>query len=181
VSIANTPSGSTNENAGETEADGSSQDVTWLDGILLDEKEGEAQPSGWADPLEVDSSSTSQGSSKQGWLQKTFGISTRSDENVENLRNQISALQQQVKILSARASIYELDDSELLAVAGEDAAIMVRAAKAKTVALLAEAEVRVNQLRNMSQQELAATKERSKQLVADAKDEADEIVKQAQE
>ncbi len=181
MSIANTPSGSAKGDSGETESETPSQDVTWLDGILLEDKEVETQSSGWADPLALSASGSDSGANKQGWLQKTFGLTTKVDQNVEALQRRIQELQMQLQILAARPSVYEMDDSELLAVAGEDAAVLVRAAKAKAQAMLRDAEDRVTRLRDDALAQLAHANTAAAKILKDAQAQADELMGSAKE
>ena len=149
-------------------------DSAWLDGILIDDNppgndEASANDtSDWADPLALDKAHESNGQ-RQGWLQKTFGITPKPDKEVSDLKLKIRELQAQLQILAARPSVYEMDESELLAVAGEDAAIMVRAAKAKSQSILQEAEHKAEKSRNEAARVLAQAK-------AQAKSQADSLM-----
>jgi len=173
-------------------------DTAWLDGILLDENQsgnGDAintkAESDWADPLALDKDVNAYGKNP-GWLQKTFGITPKPDKEVSDLKLKIRELQAQLQILAARPSVYEMDDSELLAVAGEDAAIMVRAAKAKAQSMLQEADHKGEKIREEASRVLAQAKaqaqthlkenreECEERLVA-AKTKADEILRGAEE
>ena len=163
----------------------SSSDTTWLDGILLDDSEeqpsrvdSEDEASEWADPLALNKSDRSSGQ-RQGWLHKTFGITPRPDKEVSDLKLKIRELQAQLQILAARPSVYEMDDSELLAVAGEDAAVLVRAAKAKAQSMLQDAEARVNRMKDDALQQLSAAKREAEKLIETAEEEAKKLVEEA--
>lgn len=173
-------------------------DTAWLDGILLDENQsgnGDAidtkAESDWADPLALDKDVNAYGKNP-GWLQKTFGITPKPDKEVSDLKLKIRELQAQLQILAARPSVYEMDDSELLAVAGEDAAIMVRAAKAKAQAMLQEADHKAEKIRDeasrvlaqaksQAQTHLTETREECEQRLGAARIKADEILSGADE
>jgi len=154
-------------------------DTAWLDGILLDENQsgnGDAintkAESDWADPLALDQDVNAYGKNP-GWLQKTFGITPKPDKEVSDLKLKIRELQAQLQILAARPSVYEMDDSELLAVAGEDAAIMVRAAKAKAQAMLQEADQKAEKIRDEASRVLAQAKSQAESLMSQTRDECD--------
>jgi len=173
-------------------------DTAWLDGILLDENQsgnGDAintkAESDWADPLALDKDVNAYGKNP-GWLQKTFGITPKPDKEVSDLKLKIRELQAQLQILAARPSVYEMDDSELLAVAGEDAAIMVRAAKAKAQSMLQEADHKAEKIREEASRVLAQAKaqaqthlkenrEECEERLGAAKTKADEILSGAEE
>lgn len=179
MTIANTPASPSEGNPSDSGTTG--QDVTWLDGILLEDESDDRRSKGWADPLAIPSTSDDSGANKQGWLQKTFGLSTKTDQNVEGLQRRIQELQMQLQILAARPSVYEMDDSELLAVAGEDAAVLVRAAKAKAQAMLRDAEDRVNRLRDDALAQLAQANSQAAKIVKDAQTQADDVIASAKE
>lgn len=160
-------------------------DTAWLDGILLDEEQAdnadetaEDAASTWADPLALDNSEKS-AQQRQGWLQKTFGVSPKPDKEVSDLKLKIRELQAQLQILAARPSVYEMDDSELLAVAGEDAAVLVRAAKAKAQSMLQDAEARVNRMKDDALQQLSAAKREAEKLIEAGDEEAKNLVEEA--
>jgi len=162
-----------------------SSDTTWLDGILLDENQsgnGDAintkAESDWADPLALDKDVSAYGKNP-GWLQKTFGITPKPDKEVSDLKLKIRELQAQLQILAARPSVYEMDDSELLAVAGEDAAIMVRAAKAKAQAMLQEADQKAEKIRDEASRVLAQAKSQAESLMSQTRDECDARIEAA--
>ena len=162
-----------------------SSDTTWLDGILLDENQsgnGDAintkAESDWADPLALDQDVNAYGKNP-GWLQKTFGITPKPDKEVSDLKLKIRELQAQLQILAARPSVYEMDDSELLAVAGEDAAIMVRAAKAKAQAMLQEADQKAEKIREEASRVLAQAKSQAESLMSQTRDECDARIEAA--
>lgn len=179
MSIANTPPNPADD--GSTQAEASSRDVTWLDGILLEDAGGENRFKGWTDPLAVDTISENSDFSKQGWLQKTFGLPTKNDQNIEALQRRVQELQRQLQIMAARPSVYEMDDSELLAVAGEDAAVLVRAAKAKAQATLRDAEDRVNRLRDDALTQLSKANGQAAKMIKDAQAQADDSTNSAKE
>jgi vacuolar-type H+-ATPase subunit H len=154
-------------------------DTAWLDGILLDENQSgksavtDVEPeSDWADPLALNKDGDAYGKSP-GWLQKTFGITPKPDKEVSDLKLKIHKLQAQVQILAARPSVYEMDDSELLAVAGEDAAIMVRAAKGKAQSMLQEAKHKADKIRDEASSVLAKAKSQADSLMSQTRDECD--------
>jgi len=160
-------------------------DTAWLDGILLDENQsgnGDAintkAESDWADPLALDQDVNAYGKNP-GWLQKTFGITPKPDKEVSDLKLKIRELQAQLQILAARPSVYEMDDSELLAVAGEDAAIMVRAAKAKAQAMLQEADQKAEKIRDEASRVLAQAKSQAESLMSQTRDECDARIEAA--
>lgn len=173
-------------------------DTAWLDGILLDESQAdnadkvdEDSASTWADPLALDKSEKSS-QQRQGWLQKTFGVSPKPEKEVTDLKEKIRKLEAQLQVLAARPSVYEMDDSELLAVAGEDAAIMVRAAKAKAQSMLQEADHKGEKIREEASRVLAQAKaqaqthlkenrEECEERLGAAKTKADEILSGAEE
>jgi gas vesicle protein len=154
-------------------------DTAWLDGILLDKNQSgnsavtDVEAEGdWADPLALNKDGDAYGKSA-GWLQKTFGITPKPDKEVSDLKLKIHKLQAQLQILAARPSVYEMDDSELLAVAGEDAAIMVRAAKAKAQSMLQEADHKAEKIREEASRVLAEAKSQADSLMSQTRDECD--------
>jgi F0F1-type ATP synthase membrane subunit b/b' len=154
-------------------------DTAWLDGILLDENQsgnGDAintkAESDWADPLALDKDVNAYGKNP-GWLQKTFGITPKPDKEVFDLKLKIRELQAQLQILAARPSVYEMDDSELLAVAGEDAAIMVRATKAKSQSMLQEADHKAEKIRDEASRVLAQAKSQARTHLTETREECE--------
>lgn len=179
MTIANTPDGASEElaNVGE----GKGQDVAWLDGILLDQSDEAEHNSAWADPLAVEEVGDRSSKAKSTWLQKTFGMTGKADHEVSALEKRIQQLQAQLQLLAARPSVYEMDESELLAVAGEDAAVLVRAAKAKSQSMLRDAEDRVNKLRDEALARLTSANAQGANLIKEAETQAAEILAAAQE
>ena len=82
----------------------------------------------------VEDTNTALKKSGKSWLSRSLVVSSA------GASRKINELEQQVKILSKRPNIFELDDAEITALAGEDAATLIRAAKSKAQSVLVEAE-----------------------------------------
>ena len=95
----------------------------------------------------------------KSWLSRSIVVSSSSASR------KINELEQQVKALSKRPNIFELDDAEITAIAGEDAATLIRAAKSKAQSVLLEAEKIAQGIRETSSAQLSATKEENKKLI----------------
>lgn len=91
-------------------------------------------------------------------------------------QRKINELEQQVKILANRPNVFELDDAEIMAIAGEDAAMLIRAAKSKAHSVLSDAESSAQALRDKSAKELNKTKREIAELLKSAKTEAEKIL-----
>jgi len=91
-------------------------------------------------------------------------------------QRKINELEQQVKILANRPNIFELDDAEVMAIAGEDAAMLIRAAKSKAHSVLGDAERSAQSLRDQAARELNKTKREIADLLKAAKGEAEKIL-----
>lgn len=89
----------------------------------------------------------------------------------------ITELEQQVKILANRPNIFELDDAEVMAIAGEDAALLIRAAKSKATSLLAEGENSSRALREEAAKELEIAKKTAQSITRVAEADANLIKK----
>jgi len=90
-------------------------------------------------------------------------------------QRKINELEQQVKILANRPNIFELDDAEITALAGEDAAILIRAAKSKAQSVLADSERNSQALKEQAATELRRTKKAMEDLVKAREAEAERI------
>ncbi|MBJ7393749.1 MAG: hypothetical protein JHD01_03255 [Candidatus Nanopelagicales bacterium] len=95
----------------------------------------------------------------KSWLSRSIVVSSSSASR------KINELEQQVKALGKRPNIFELDDAEITAIAGEDAATLIRAAKSKAQSVLLEAEKIAQGIRETSSAQLSATKEENKKLI----------------
>ena len=98
-------------------------------------------------------------SNKSSWLSRSIVVSSSSASR------RINELEQQVKQLAKRPNVFELDDAEITALAGEDAATLIRAAKSKAQSVLVEAEKLAQGIRETSAAQLAATKEENAKLI----------------
>jgi chromosome segregation ATPase len=90
-------------------------------------------------------------------------------------QRKINELEQQVKVLANRPNIFELDEAEVTAIAGEDAAILIRAAKSKAQTVLADAERNSQSLKDQAAAELRRTKKIMDDLIKTRESEADQI------
>lgn len=90
-------------------------------------------------------------------------------------QRRINELEQQIKILANRPNIFELDDAEVTAIAGEDAAILIRAAKSKARAVLVDSERNSQVLKEQAAAELMRTKKAMEDLVKTREAEAERI------
>ena len=122
----------------------------------------------------VDEVERSQVPDKAGWL--SLGRAPRTQNSYQR---KINELEQQVKILANRPNIFELDDAEVTAIAGEDAAILIRAAKSKAHAVLSDAERNSNALKEQAASELRRTKREMTDLIKSRQDEANSILAEA--
>ncbi len=73
----------------------------------------------------VDDSAESPKKESKNWLSRSIVVSS------SGASRRINELEQQVKVLAKRPNVFELDDAEITALAGEDAATLIRAAKSK--------------------------------------------------
>lgn len=106
--------------------------------------------------------------SKKGnksWLSRSIVVSS------SGASRRINELEQQVKVLAKRPNVFELDDAEITALAGEDAATLIRAAKSKAQSVLVEAEKLAQGIRETSAAQLASTKEENTRLIEAANSE----------
>ena len=106
---------------------------------------------------------------KSGWLSRSIVVSSSSASR------RINELEQQVKQLAKRPNVFELDDAEITALAGEDAATLIRAAKSKAQSVLVEAEKLAQGIRETSAAQLAATKEENAKLIEEANKEVNNL------
>jgi hypothetical protein len=90
-------------------------------------------------------------------------------------QRKINELEQQVKVLANRPNVFELDEAEVTAIAGEDAAILIRAAKSKAQAVLADSERNSQALKDQAAAELRRTKKAMDDLIRTRESEADQI------
>lgn len=102
------------------------------------------------------------------WFKR--GITPR---NTDSSSRKINELEQQVKILANRPNVFELDDAEIMAIAGEDAALLIRAAKSKAQSVLLEGERSSQTLREEAAKELEKAKKTANRIVKSATSEAD--------
>jgi len=107
----------------------------------------------------VDDSNESSKKGSKGWLSRSIVVSS------SGASRRINELEQQVKVLAKRPNVFELDDAEITALAGEDAATLIRAAKSKAQSVLVEAEKLAKGIRETSASQLAATKEENTRLI----------------
>lgn len=111
-------------------------------------------------------------SSKKGnrsWLSRSIVVSS------SGASRRINELEQQVKILTKRPNVFELDDAEITAIAGEDAATLIRAAKSKAQTVLAQAEKLSQGIRETSAAQLGATKVENTKLIQEASAESSRL------
>jgi len=101
----------------------------------------------------VDDSAESPKKESKNWLSRSIVVSS------SGASRRINELEQQVKVLAKRPNVFELDDAEITALAGEDAATLIRAAKSKAQSVLVEAEKLAQGIRETSAAQLASTKE----------------------
>lgn len=113
----------------------------------------------------------SQISEKGKWLSLS-----KAPRSQNSYQRKINELEQQVKILANRPNVFELDDAEIMAIAGEDAATLIRAAKSKAHSVLADAERSAQSLRDKAAKELNKTKREIAELLKAAKAEAEKIL-----
>ena len=95
----------------------------------------------------------------KSWLSRSIVVSS------SGASRRINELEQQVKVLAKRPNVFELDDAEITALAGEDAATLIRAAKSKAQSVLVEAEKLAQGIRETSAAQLASTKEENTRLI----------------
>jgi len=105
----------------------------------------------------------------KNWFSRSIVVSS------SGASRRINELEQQVKTLSKRPNVFELDDAEITAIAGEDAATLIRAAKSKAHAVLAEAERMAQGIREQSSAQLAASKEENRRLIDESEKFATDI------
>ncbi|MFY7841811.1 MAG: hypothetical protein ACOVQW_03365, partial [Actinomycetes bacterium] len=107
----------------------------------------------------VEDSAQSPKKESKSWLSRSIVVSS------SGASRRINELEQQVKILAKRPNVFELDDAEITALAGEDAATLIRAAKSKAQSVLVEAEKLAQGIRETSAAQLASTKEENTKLI----------------
>lgn len=90
---------------------------------------------------------------------------SKAPRSQNSYQRKINELEQQVQILANRPNIFELDDAEVMAIAGEDAAMLIRAAKSKARSVLAEAERSAQNLRDQAAKELRKAKKDISELI----------------
>ena len=102
----------------------------------------------------------------RGWLSRPVVSSMSSSKRIQEL-------EQQVRQLSKRPNVFELDEAEITAIAGEDAATLIRAAKAKAQAVLLEAENQARGIKETIASQIAATKAENNRILEENKREID--------
>jgi hypothetical protein len=107
----------------------------------------------------VEDSAESPKKESKNWLSRSIVVSS------SGASRRINELEQQVKVLAKRPNVFELDDAEITALAGEDAATLIRAAKSKAQSVLVEAEKLAQGIRETSAAQLASTKEENTRLI----------------
>lgn len=107
----------------------------------------------------VEDSAQSPKKGSKSWLSRSIVVSS------SGASRRINELEQQVKILAKRPNVFELDDAEITALAGEDAATLIRAAKSKAQSVLVEAEKLAQGIRETSAAQLASTKKENTRLI----------------
>ncbi len=110
----------------------------------------------------------------KNWLSRSIVVSSSSASR------KINELEQQVKVLGKRPNIFELDDAEITAIAGEDAATLIRAAKSKAQSVLMDAEKIAQGIRETSSAQLSATKEENKKLIETTNTEISQLKAEAE-
>lgn len=90
---------------------------------------------------------------------------SKAPRSQNSYQRKITELEQQVQILANRPNVFELDDAEVMAIAGEDAAMLIRAAKSKARSVLAEAERSAQNLRDQAAKDFKKAKKEISELI----------------
>ncbi|MFM8211712.1 MAG: hypothetical protein ACKN9B_00760 [Actinomycetes bacterium] len=102
----------------------------------------------------------------RGWLNRPIVSGSGASKRIQEL-------ELQVKQLAKRPNIFELDEAEITALAGEDAATLIRAAKAKAQSVLLDAENQAKGIKESIAAQIAATRIENNKLVEDTKADLD--------